>query len=287
MKYKNKYGIPQEIFDAILADPYHHKGDISVTTLLLPPRVRILRKRHWDQIEEDISDRLFALYGQIVHGILERTDDYDAFHEERLYIDVDGWKITGQTDLYKRKKTGEYILRDYKFTSVFTSGKDKPEWQAQANIYAYMWKKHGFRVDHAQIVLIFRDWRKREADHNPFYPPPVEIVDVPLWSDDDTAKFIAERVRLHRECESLPDDDLPICTPTERWERGGGFAVMKPGRKTAVRVFETEKEARLYIENVLTKDNKPQFFIEQRAPEPVRCRYFCNVRNFCNFANKD
>lgn len=286
MKFTNKYGIPQEVVDAINNDRYSHKGNISVTTLLLPPRIRVLRKRYWDQIEEDVCDRLFALYGQVIHGVLERTNDFDAFHEERLYIDVDGWTVTGQTDLYKRKDNGEYVLRDYKFTSVFTSGKDKPEWQAQVNIYAHLWRKHGFRVDRAQIVLIFRDWRKREAERNPSYPPPIELIDVPLWSDRDVAQFVLERVRLHRDAETLPDDALPLCSPEERWERGASYAVMKPNRKTAVRLFESEAEAHQYIKNAVAMGEKDaaSLYVEQREPEPVRCLYFCNVSQFCNFA---
>ncbi|MBW2036400.1 MAG: PD-(D/E)XK nuclease family protein [Deltaproteobacteria bacterium] len=284
MKYTNKYGIPQEVVDAILNDRYSHEGDISVTSLLLPPRIRVLRKRHWAEIEEDVSDRLYALYGQVIHGVLERSDDFEAFHEERLYIEVNGWKLTGQTDLYKRKSTGEHILRDYKFTSVFTANKEKPEWKLQANIYAWMWRQHGFNVDKAQIVLLFRDWRKREFERsNGSYPPPVLLVDVPLLPDEEVQKIVENLVELHQIAEGLPDELLPICSPEERWERGGGFAVMKEKRKTALRVFDTEEEAKALIDELISSGKKGKFYIEKRQAEPVRCLYFCNVNKFCSY----
>ncbi|MEM4168200.1 MAG: PD-(D/E)XK nuclease family protein [Candidatus Caldarchaeum sp.] len=276
MNYTNKFNIPQEIVDAVLHDGYKHEGDISVTSLLLPPRIRVLRKRYRELIEEDISDRLFALYGQVVHGILERSNDYEAFHEERLYVDVSGWKLTGQTDLYKRKSTGEHILRDYKFTSVFTADKEKPEWKLQVNIYAWMWREHGFPVDKAQLVLLFRDWRKREFEKTSNYPPPVMIIDVPLMQDAEVEEIVKKLIEIHKASEELPDELLPQCSPEERWRRGGGFAVIKKGRKTALRVFSSRKEAEEYISNL---DN--MHYIEEREPEDVRCMYFCNVANFC------
>lgn len=279
MRFTNRFDIPQEVVQAVLADRYGHQGDISVTTLLLPPRIRILRRRHWEEIEEDVADRLWALYGQIVHGMLERSDDWDAFHEERLYVDISGWKLTGQTDLFKRKSTGEHILRDYKFTSVFTADKDKPEWTSQVNIYAWMWRKHGFQVDRAQIVLLFRDWRKREFERSQGnYPPPVKLVDVPLWTDETVEELVTRLIECHRMSEDLADHMLPLCTPEDRWERGGGWALMKEGRKTAVKLFDTEEEAVAAAHQLGSKH-----YVQERTPEPVRCLYFCNVRPFCDF----
>lgn len=286
MRFTNRFDIPEEVVQAILADRYSHEGDISVTTLLLPPRIRILRKRHREEIEEDVADRLWSLYGQVVHGVLERSDDWEAFHEERLYVEVAGWRLTGQTDLFKRRSTGEHVLRDYKFTSVFTADKDKPEWVSQVNIYAWMWRKHGFPVDRAQIVLLFRDWRKREFERSQGnYPPPVKLVDVPLWTDEAAEQFVTDLIERHRVFEDFPDHMLPLCTPEEQWARNEGWAVMKIGRKTAIRVLDNELEAsRLCHE--LSSAKKGEFYVQYRRPEPVRCLYFCNVKAFCDFGRE-
>jgi hypothetical protein len=41
----------------------------------------------------------------------------------------------------------------------------------------------------------------------------------------------------------LNNYQLPICTAKERWRKEDTYAVMKDGRKTAWRVFNTKEEA--------------------------------------------
>ncbi|MCK8600097.1 hypothetical protein [Desulfoferrobacter suflitae] len=277
MHYTNKYGIPQEVVSAIVRDPYYHDGRISVTALIGPPRIHQLRKRYVDEIVEDVSERLFALYGQIAHGILERADDFDAIHEERLSMQVDGWKVTGATDLYKHHGNGEYLLRDYKFTSVYVSNFAlKPEWIAQVNFYALLWRQHGFSVHRAQIVAVYRDWRRMEAERKAGYPPPVQLFNVPLWSREKALQQIEERVSLHRMAEGLPDEQLPLCTQEEQWRRGEKWACMKKGRKTAVRLYHTLDEAEEAAAGVKGG------YVQHRPAEAVRCKYFCSVSPFCS-----
>lgn len=277
MPFTNKYHIPSEIVSAIIRDPYYHDGRISVTALINPPRIFQLQKRHTDEIVQDVSERLFSLYGQIAHGILERADDFEAFHEERLSMHVNGWKVTGATDLYKHRGNGEYLLRDYKFTSVYVSNFDlKPEWVSQVNLYAHLWRHHGFEVHRAQIVAIYRDWRRMEAERRETYPPPVQLFKVPLWEDEAAMAYLVSRVKLHQEAEALPADRLQLCSPDEQWRRDEKWAVMKSGRKTAVRLFKSQVEAEMAAVSV--KDSH----IEHRPAEPIRCKFFCSVNEFCN-----
>ena len=277
MHYTNKYRIPAEVVSAIIRDPYHNPGRISVTSLINSPRIHQLGKRHQDEIVQDVSERLFALYGQIAHGILDRADDYEAFHEERLSVTVKGWQVTGQTDLFKRKADGRHILRDYKFTSVYVSNFDlKPEWVAQVNLYALLWREHNFAVDQAQIVALYRDWRRMEAERRQSYPPPVQIFEVPLRNQDAAWHYLNHRVFLHQNAEELPDELLPHCTPEEQWRREEKWAVMKKGRKTAVRVLDNEDTALQLAESLKGG------YVQHRPALPTRCLYFCQVQDFCN-----
>ena len=85
----------------------------------------------------------WSLMGQITHGILERSDR-EAWTEERLYIERHGWRISGQFD---RVLLEQGLLQDYKLTSTY-SVKDgvKPEYEAQANLYALMLREHGHEI---------------------------------------------------------------------------------------------------------------------------------------------
>jgi hypothetical protein len=94
----NKLGLPSSIEKAVRNDRYSRgNANISVTGLIGPARKRALEITHADEITEDVAERIWALMGQIAHGILERADD-QAWCEERLYIERHGWRISGQFD---------------------------------------------------------------------------------------------------------------------------------------------------------------------------------------------
>ncbi len=73
MKYTNLSNLPKAIERAVINDPYESNSDISTTRLIAPPRIRVLQKRNWDLITEDVSDRIFSLLGQSVHHVIERA----------------------------------------------------------------------------------------------------------------------------------------------------------------------------------------------------------------------
>jgi hypothetical protein len=58
------------------------------------------------------------------------------------------------------------------------------------------------------------------------------------------------------------------------------YAVKKEGRKTAVRVYDTEQEAQDLLKEMPEKDKG---FIEIRKGESVRCTgNFCGVSQWCS-----
>ena len=96
--------------------------DRSVTGLLAPPRQAALKQIHGHEIVEDVSDRTYALYGQLVHLLLERAGEQslNAINEQRLYTEVNGWKISGQTDtLTLTEDQRSWIISDYKFVTSY------------------------------------------------------------------------------------------------------------------------------------------------------------------------
>ena len=71
-------------------------------------------------------------------------------------------------------------------------------------------------------------------------------------------------------------DELPPCTDDERWVRETKFAVKREGRKTAIRVFETQQEA----DELAVKENG---YVEVRKGEAIRCTgNFCGVAEWCS-----
>lgn len=81
----NKHNLPETIVNALKYDTHTLAGDISVTTLLDAPQVRIL-KMQATEIVEDVSDKIAALMGTALHGVLERANVKNL--HRRSFIDV-------------------------------------------------------------------------------------------------------------------------------------------------------------------------------------------------------
>lgn len=276
MKLTNKLGLPQPIVKAVSNDGYNSGDcDISVTSLLKPAQIRALEQRHEGQLEEDVSDRIWSLLGQVVHGILERAEE-TAIAEERLYIDVEGWKVGGQMDRFLLK---EGLLQDYKFTTVYKIRDGVPEEYAkQLNIYAHILRKNGKKVAKLQIVAILRDWSKNQYNRegDPYPAQQVVLLDVPIIPDEEVAEYIKERVLLHKEAASLPSDKLPECSKEDRWAKDDTWAIMKKGNKKAVRLCYNEDAAQMALESA-----GPGHYIQFRRGKSVRCKSYCAAAPFC------
>jgi len=220
MKYTNKHDVPIEVIRAVQNDPYT-KGDgvvLSVTQLIKSPRIVALQARHDEDISVDYRDEVFKLLGKAVHTVLENANakDENIVQEKRLFAEINGWKISGQTDTLSLE---EKLLTDYKCTSVYALTSDKPEWEQQLNLYAWLWRKHGFEIERLRIMTILRDWRRSEADRKFDYPQtPVVSIDIPLWGFVRQTAFVEERVALHQ---AALEGDLPDCTDEDRWLRRG------------------------------------------------------------------
>jgi hypothetical protein len=277
MHLTNRLNLPLPIVRAVEHDPYTQDGHISVTELIQPPRIRQLLTRHRDNISIDVADRIWPLLGSSVHYILERAAVDNALQEERLSMDVLGWTVTGKPDLYYNR-----TIFDFKVTSVYAILDGvKSEWESQLNLYAELLRSHTFKVEYLAIIAILRDWSKFGGQRSHDYPETQSIIlPVTLWDPIDAGMYLEERVTVHQEAERLADDDLPVCTKEERWEKETQYAVTKRGNKKASRLLPTLEEAEVWARDNM-KD-KP-FEIVCRPGESVRCRSYCDCSNYCNW----
>ena len=59
---------------------------------------------------------------------------------------------------------------------------------------------------------------------------------------------------------------------------------MKEGRKSAVRVLDTEDEAIVYLSgNKIKEVDKKKCQIVERVGEAIRCKAYCLVRDICKY----
>jgi len=158
MKITNKFGVPETLV-SLASREYYSKGksDYSVTEIISPPRIQVLRRKHKAEMEQDVSDMLWSLLGSALHVVAERGQTEGHITEERLFTEVDGVVLSGAIDLQKVSDTG-ITITDYKFTSAWSLRQDKMDWQAQQNIYAWMVQKEKkMHVESVQICALIRD----------------------------------------------------------------------------------------------------------------------------------
>lgn len=288
MVLTNVHGLPQPLMNLFNKERYT-KGDahVSVTELIGSPRISVLKTKHSHSISEDLVDRFWALIGTNIHRILEQGADDEHLTEERLYVDVGGWRVSGGIDV-QRHKDGEIDIIDWKFVSVMSAKSPKKEWEAQLNCYAWLIKESkGVDVGKLQVCAILRDWQRSRASTDPTYPQvPIITIDLPRWSHEERAAFVASRVAQHKEARRSNDwgEGLPECTTEEMWVREAKYAVIKEGAQKASRMFQTREEAEGYLaESLEKKGSKGRLMIEERPGSRVRCEgNYCGVSEFCD-----
>lgn len=279
MQLTNKNNFPDALVRAIENDGYS-KGDadFSVTELLQPPRIRALKKAHSHEIVEDVEDRLWSLYGQIVHSILERANEADMV-EKRFFATFGHHTVSGQVDSLVLK---DGILTDWKFSTAWafkSNQPPKPDWVAQLNMQAELLRRNGMEVKQLQIVGLIRDWQIRDARSNPDYPQAQVVTQaIPMWTSDKVETFIQLRIAMHLAAE----ENLPECSDEDRWAKPNIYAVMKGARAVNGGLQNTMEAAKALSEKT------PGSRVEFRPGQSTRCEMYCPVAEFCDqFKNQN
>lgn len=275
----NNHNLPKTFVKALERD-YHKGADYSASQLTKPARMVHLEKRHKGEVVEDVTDRIWSLFGSAVHAVLENGETHNQLVEQYLSEQIVGKTVSGMSDLYE-----DGIIYDYKVTSVWSyiymADKVK-EWESQLNTYAWLFHKAGFLVEGLKIVMILRDWQASKAKYDPQYPDcQVQVIDVKLWDIDVSEIYIASRVDYYEEYIDCLDDQLPECSEADRWAKPGKWALMKKDRKSAIKLFDSHDDAE---EAMIDRENTQSgnFYIEERKGELwKRCEY-CSVSAFCN-----
>ena len=282
MNLTNKLNLPEAVVNAIVAaNEEYSRGNsaISVSELLNPPRIIALRRRHQSAIVEDVADLVYSLIGTTIHDKLEAASTV-GITEERLFTDVNGWRISGKFDHFH---LADGRLTDYKMVTGWKvrDGQPNADFEAQLNVYAELLELNGYTVKSLCNVCFIRDWSKRQAAREPTFPQQqVIVIDAPLWSRERRQAFLAARVALHQAAQS-EGATLPLCTPGERWAKRPAYAIKKKNRKRAIKLFDDRGAAASWV--AAQMDNG-DMYIEDRPAENIRCALYCNVSPFCDFA---
>ena len=244
----NKYNLPQT-FVNITKRPTYSKGKahLSATELINSPRIVQLRKKHEQDIEVDVADMVWSIFGTAIHGVLEHGKDENHLVEERLHAEFEGWSISGAIDLQIINEDGSITINDYKTTGAWSVMNEKLDWEYQLNIYAWLVETvKKVPVKNLEIVAIIRDWSRRDAAMKEAYPDaPIKVIPIQLWPYEMRENFIRSRLAKHSDAVFQIDtgEDLPPCNDDEMWSKPTTYAVKKKGGVKARNVCSTLEEA--------------------------------------------
>lgn len=280
MKLTNELNLPQPFVDAATSDYQYTDKRYSVTSVLKGTREAILQRRHSEEIETDVSEMVWAIFGSAVHKILEQSEETaDQLKENWLSVEVqNGYELSGIFDLYD-DATG--TVTDYKTATVWKFiYKEFDDWRTQCLAYVWLLRKIGFNARRGEIVGMLKDHSKTKAKTDHTYPQhPVQRI---CWNftDKDLEGFeswLKVKFSEIEQAEKLSDDDLPLCSDVERWHKPDKYAVMKEGRKTAVKLYDSEEEA-----NARVEAEGKGFYVEHRKGEDSKCLNYCSACEFCS-----
>jgi hypothetical protein len=268
---------------------YRSFGDYSVTTLLNPPRIVHLGKRHGSEVVKPPEQTIAAFIGSGVHSMFEESLKYHAVIDPRyeiertVYDKIDDRLITGKFDILWDGKHLYDIKTCKTWKKIFDPNME--EWHQQLNIYAYLLHNRKLDIRSINIIAVYLDWSKVYAMRDLSYPAERVIeYELNLWDWDFTEKFLRERVNLMKITEKVMDDELPPCTDEEMWVRNADikYAILQnASAKRAYRVCDSLSEAR----EVASKWKGLEVgssFIEVRKPSRKRCEDWCDINSFCN-----
>lgn len=285
MRITNKLGLPQPLVSAVEREHEYTPKRYSVTSILKGIREAILQRRHDKELEQDVADMIWLVFGSAVHSILENAEEAPTQLKEN-WVSADlpnGYTLSGIFDLYD-DATG--TVTDWKTATVWKVIYDEwDDYRTQTLAYCWILRQIGFNAHRGEIVAMLKDHSKTKAEVDPSYPQfPVfrvawDFSDVEI---DNFGEFLVERFKEIERCEALPDDELPLCTPEERWAKPDKWAVKKKGNKKAQKLFDDEGEAIAYAE-LQEKGSKYQFEVEHRPGEDTKCLKYCSVCDFCSY----
>lgn len=282
MRITNKLGLPTPFVDAVSREYQYKPKQYSVTSLLKGICQVMLERRHADEIEQDVSEMVWMIFGTSVHSILENgQESAQQLKENKIVVDVGEYKLSGIFDLYDAE-TG--TVTDYKTGTTWkVIFDDWDDYRKQLLMYAYMLRCIGFDCNRGEIVMMLKDHSKTKAKTDSSYPQKPVYIKKFEFSEKDFVEieaYIKDRFTAIRLAEGLPDDELQPCTPEERWHKGDKWAVKKQGRKTALKVCDSEREAAAYIEERGLDD---KHYIEFREGTDSRCVDYCTAAPFCPY----
>tara|TARA_B100000470_G_scaffold101030_1_gene78013 strand:+ start:684 stop:1694 length:1011 start_codon:yes stop_codon:yes gene_type:complete len=293
---------------------------ISATKLIRPLReLTLIRQNPEKSKTVDVSELIALRMGSAIHSACEEawTDRNNVVKALELFGAADSVidklrlnpenPMPGETPVYIEQRTekeindfiitGAYDLildgevNDYKSASVwsFINGSSIDDYIKQGSIYKWL-NPEKITSDHVHIHYIFTDWSRnglRKHSPKPHYKeiyPAIKVASrrYPLWSIEETEKWITDRLEQFKSICDLSQSELPECTNEELWvkEHESVYKYYKNPEKTkrSSGNFPTMDEA------LKKQASEGSVGIIKHVQGPVRRCNYCSAEEICHQA---
>jgi hypothetical protein len=321
VKFTNKFNLPEEFVDAITLDNHVTNGDISVTTLIDSPQVRMLRKMN--DYEVDLTDQMAMFFGTAIHERLESSNTQMHYAKVLNQAAAILSKIGTPEDkginvaAWVRKYVKENV--EVKFPSDFlieqTLTLECRGWTVSGTLDRYIKSQKKIR-DYKTITasqLAFPEQKSSWSKQQNIYAVmlrklgyEVESIEiVAIVKDWSKMKLATSKDYPRSPVVTIPlnvlDNEKMLgyidarvaihqraeegeqvpCTKTDRWAKEDSYAVKKKGGKRAIRVLPNPMLAQKFIDENEFKHPPGTLYIEDRPSESFRCKNYCAVSSIC------
>jgi len=281
----NKKKLPEQLVRAVEKEYTYQDKRYSITSLLDTHRILQLKRRHHDELSQDVSDMIWMIFGSGIHKAIEDAGVGEGqYAEKRLEWQFGDYTLSGIVDFIDEKQE---IILDWKTTSLWTyiyqSNHDK--WLKQLQLSALLWfKTTGQWINKGQIGALLKDYKKKPFPEAGYPDSELQIIEFDLGSPQDIEEWVNQIFDDIAIYETIDDHELPLCTPQERWNTGDKWAVIEKGKKRAVRVYDNEEDATRHVSQAFSDGVKLE--IDFRPGEDKRCKDYCPVRAFCEYGKQ-
>jgi hypothetical protein len=320
VNYTNKFNIPQEFVDAMVQDNHIVMGDISVTTLIDSPQVRMLKRNNDYSI--DLSEQMAMFFGTAIHEKLE-TSAPESFAGKTLRQCALILKKT-KPDSEVWNKIADWLLKQ---ASKFLSLNEKIRFAEKTmTIELNGWTVSGTLDRYFIKDKLIRDYKTTTASQMMFPEQKeswylqqniyasmlrnegyeVEGIEICAiikdWSkikamtqkDYPQAPIVLIPVKIAKHEDVLDyiakrieihqkaeaGEQIP-CTKKDRWAKEDTFAVKKKGAKRSIKNFSSQQLAEAFLNESQGKFKEGEVIIEYRPSASFRCAHYCPVSSVC------
>lgn len=269
MRITNRFNLPEPLVKA--AERHEHKrADFSVTQLLKGATEIALEMLFHEMLEMDVSDMVNMMLGTAVHKLFEEQESVGVLNEYYMEVPIFGtFTVSGVADVID---TIAEEISDYKTCSSWkVVYGDYEDWKNQGRGYCYLYfRKTGKMIRKFRIIAIIKDWSATEAQRNKEYPQsPIVSIKFEFDPAEIYSVECAWREKIVKVLYKMVTQDFGCCSKEERWVRDEKWALMKEGRKSALKLYDTEAEA------IEAKGEDKNLYVEHREGKDVKCDSFC------------